>query len=414
LPSASPPPPEVAVFESGLPPGLAFIRSLGRAGVPIRAYDNGGWMIGRYSRYVRNLQVSPPAARLDRFLVWLEEETERRGPALIAPTSDYIAFASAEFQRRTGIDVTGASTTHGEMIRNCLFKHRFARLMEEIGFPVPAWSLPTTMEQALEAGERLGYPVVVKPCSHIGGGVSRGRVAANAAELESRFQPVPIRGDTTAVLTYDTGLATPMLQQMITGEAVEVTSVTGFVDVAGGVHGVDCCRKTGQWGGPLAVGTAFEAIDPPPALDHVIEAVRSVLRSAIFEFEVLHDRSWNHYWALELNPRAFGQMSLSMARGHDLPLLWYESATGREAARSGTTTAHPGRWRMGLPYYAGEMVRVATGPGRAAAIRRLLSGPRRGPTVGAVHSWSDPIPGAVFSLSLLSDPKGLVRPYFKY
>ena len=45
--------------------------------------------------------------------------------------------------------------------------------------------------------------------------------------------------------------------------------------------------------------------------------VRQVLGTGLFELEVLVERATGEYYAIDLNPRGFGQMTLDMAAGRD-------------------------------------------------------------------------------------------------
>ncbi len=80
-----------------------------------------------------------------------------------------------------------------------------------------------------------------------------------------------------------------MLQQMIERDSLECISVTGCLDRDGNVMAAECSRKIDQWGDTLAVGTLFEVCERPHFFDHALDAVRQVLGTGVFEFEVLHD-----------------------------------------------------------------------------------------------------------------------------
>ena len=404
--------PAVAVFEAGLPPAMGFIRSLGRAGVRIRAFDSLRHVPGRYSKYVDRFDLAPNVHDVDDFVAWLEEFNERERINLIPPTSDFTAFAVAEFDERHGTDLAGGIGGAGgaQAVRDCLFKDRFARRMEEIGFPVPEWAAPTSLDEAVRAADSIGYPIVLKPRSHIGIGVSRGQVVHDVDELRAAFGPYPIGRSQTMALRHDPDLDWPLMQHMVTGDHIEVMSISGHVDTDGRVEALERSRKTSQWGGELGIGTMFEVVDHPRFIGHVLEAIPRLLRAAIFEFEVLVDVDTGRYWAIELNPRGFGQMSLSIARGSDLPVEWYRSATGIDLASAHPPRRPPRHWRMGTPYFVGTAVRAIRGPDRRATIAELARSVAR-PTAAAMHSWSDPRPGLAFIAHTIRHPGGLVRPF---
>ena len=192
--------------------------------------------------------------------------------------------------------------------------------------------------------------------------------------------------------------------------ALDCVSITGCLDRDDTVLAASTSRKVDQWGRGLAIGTVFEFAEPPHFFDHAVEAVRQVLGTGVFEFEVLSDPETGEYWGIDLNPRGYGQIALAIARGDDLPALWYRSATGSPAETTNPAPRRPATWRMGTPYYAGAVARIATGPHRARRVRTLFNAVVQ-PSAGSMHMWSDPRPGIVSALAMLRHPGGLVRPF---
>jgi len=133
-----------------------------------------------------------------------------------------------------------------------------------------------------------------------------------------------------------------------------------------------------------------------------------VLGSGLFELEVLVERTTGEHWAIDLNPRAFGQISLDIALGNDLPVVWYDSVTGRDSARSPARRRAPRYWQHALPTHIETAVRVATGPDRLARSRLAVTRAVQ-PHVGAMFDVRDPLPGMVFGLRILRHPRRLVR-----
>ena len=68
------PPRDVTVFDIDLPPGLAFIRSLGRAGVPVVACSSRPGAAGRLSRHATVWRRCPPVQECERFTDWLTDQ----------------------------------------------------------------------------------------------------------------------------------------------------------------------------------------------------------------------------------------------------------------------------------------------------------------------------------------------------
>ena len=401
--------PTVAVCDAGLPPGLAFLRSLGSHGVRTRAYGHRRYDAGRFSRFSESFAIAADAADVGRFHEWLDEVVERDGIDLVAPTSDYVVYAVAAYDRLNGTNLSGGGHDAVDILRDCLFKHHFARRLDELGFRQPAWAAPLTIDEALSEADRIGYPVVLKPRSHIGIGIARGEVARDETELRSFFVPFDLVSVDHGVEEEHLGI--PFMQEQVTG-SIEVVSISGYVDRDGCVDGVDVVAKRSQWGGELAVGTWFVSIPEPEYLDAALEVVRAVLPRGIFELELLVDRDTGEYWALEMNPRGFGQMSLTAARGHDLALRWFHDVTGAPHPSAPTPTSPPGQWCMGLPLLTGVVTHSLVGPDRVGAVRTAWDVLRRR-RAGAAHAWSDPLPGVAFAARVLRHPGGLVRPFLR-
>ena len=141
--------------------------------------------------------------------------------------------------------------------------------------------------------------------------------------------------------------------------------------------------------------------------------MRQVLGTGIFELEVLVRRDDDdQFWAIDLNPRAFGQITLDIAHGRDLPMIWYSSVTGQHALPVQVPSDPPRYWQQAVPFLAGAAVMLAFGPQRATHLRdlRMLMSMS---SVGATHSWRDPLPSFVLAAAILRHPGGLVRPYLR-
>ena len=225
-------PPAVAVFDAELPTGLAFIRSLGRAGVPFIAYSSDDRAMGRRSRYTTDFRPCPSVQATDEFVPWLLKELSINSIDLVAPTSDYVAFNVAEANVRSGRPAGLGHPAHGRLL-DCLFKDRFATAMSAVGFPTPATAAPTSVESALEFAEAVGYPVVMKPRSHVAVGVNRGMVLTSPHDVRAAFGPYPVGGSQSVALNRDANLAWPILQQFMDLADVDVLSVTGCLDGKG-------------------------------------------------------------------------------------------------------------------------------------------------------------------------------------
>jgi predicted ATP-grasp superfamily ATP-dependent carboligase len=400
----------VTVFDADLPPGIAFIRSLGRAGVPVVACSKWPTAAGRFSRYTSRRRSCPSVHQSDRFISWLVDELGNGSIDLIAPTSDFVSFCVAEALELLESDSARAGHPQADAIRTCLFKGRFADAMEKVDFPTPPTRIPGSLAEAHEAADTIGYPLTLKPRSHVGVGTHRGIVVRTPAELTRVYAPYEIGDAHAAALRHVPDLRLPMIQRYHELGTVDVISVSGCLDLDGTVLALGHSRKVGQAPRRFGVGTMFEPGGAQPFTDAAVDAVREILGSGLFELEVLVDKATSEYWAIDLNPRGFGQMSLDIALGNDLPRIWYESVSGTSLPVTPARRPPPELWHEAVSTYVGFAVRFARGPRRMQILHHALERIGR-PSVGATHDWRDPAPGLIFGLSHFRHPRALIRPF---
>ena len=110
---------------------------------------------------------------------------EREKPDALLPTlggqtglNVSVALAESGDLERLGISLLGASL---EAIHTAEDRSGFARAMREAGLDVPRAGTARTLDEALAVGERLGFPVIVRPSFTLGGGGSG--FARSAEEL---------------------------------------------------------------------------------------------------------------------------------------------------------------------------------------------------------------------------------------
>lgn len=404
----------VAVFDSHLPPGLAFIRCLGALGVPVTVFSHRRFPAGRFSRFTSSFRRCPNPSATDEFTVWLTDELRSGRIDLVAPTSDAISFCLAEAHARVP-DRPPPPGPSREAIQSVLFKNRFSEAMQRVGFPAPAAATPVTVEGYRAFAAQVGFPVVLKPRSHVGVGGNRGEVVFDMAALEQAAVPLAIPPGNQLALEQDADLQWPLIQRYIRSETTEIVSVSGCLAPDGSVLAIGHSRKTEMWPPQVGVGTEFEWLSPQPFTEQALDAVREVIGSGLFEFEVCHDRATGQSWPIDLNARGYGQMSLDVANGNNLPVLWYRSVSDLPLDQH--LPRPPNRsvraWRLAVPFYVGRLVAVVVGPDRRDALRSLVRAVRLS-TTGAVAQRNDPVPALVYSSSFLRHPGGLIRPFLDH
>lgn len=383
--------PPVAVFDNYWATSLAFAASLGRRGTPLHFYGAGA---GRWSRYRTRHAKCPPIDDAEKFLPWLEERIRSGEISRIAPTTDLIAYYTSWLRSEFSPQVQ-RSIAPLEEIETCLIKTRFARVCSVAGQPVLAVAAPDNLADAETAAREMGFPLMLKPKSHLAVGTAeRGRLVESIDELRRAFRLYSILPGQEWLAERYPELRWPLLQQYVPSARERVYSVSGVKDVQGGILAASLSSKQDQWPPDVGVSTLQIACRDEPLMTAGLGVVDRLLSCGIFELELLADGE--HLYAIDLNPRAFGFVALDIARGCDLPWLWYRSTLGpvnpiaNEDASAGLQARH-----SLLHFLNGAKSR------QGAAKQR--------PAVSMLGDWGDPVPKLISHLYLLRHPRSLVR-----
>jgi carbamoyl-phosphate synthase large subunit len=90
-----------------------------------------------------------------------------------------VFLARAGVYERYGVEVLGASP---EAISRAEDRELFKQAMQEIGLRVPESGITTSVEEGMEIGQRIGFPLILRPAFTLGG--AGGSTAYNIEELE--------------------------------------------------------------------------------------------------------------------------------------------------------------------------------------------------------------------------------------
>ena len=397
--------PAVAVLDNYWAQTLSFALSLGRRGIPLHFYGRGA---GRWSRYCTRRMPCPPVEDTERFVPWLEERVRSGEIGRVAPTSDLIAYYLALLRHLFAPDVQRAIAPLEE-IERCLIKTRFAGACGRIGQAVPAALTPEDPQGALAAAEQLGYPLIVKPKSHLAVGMGeRGTIVRDRRALLAAFRSYPVVPGQEAIARRYPELLWPLLQRYIPSARRRVYSVSGLKDPESGIVTAALSVKRWQWPPDTGASTSQVSYNNATILAAGIAAVDELLSRGLFELELLVDKS--ELLAIDLNPRAVGFMALDLALGNDLPWLWYQSTREVLAPLPPPASRPILEARFSIPHAIGRGILRLFG-------RRFPAGPRtrQGSIPRSVlpmlGHWSDPVPLLLSNARLLRHPRGLWRPF---
>ncbi len=392
----------VAIFDNYWATTLAFTRSLGRKGVPLNFYGSGA---GRWSRYRTRRLRCPPVENAGEFQPWLRDRVRSGEITRIAPTTDLIAFYASSLRAEFPPEVQ-RTIAPLEEIENCLIKTRFSTASALAGQPALPIAAPESLEGALTAAAALGYPLIMKPKSHLVAGFEeRGRLLLNGDDLIRHYRCYDIAPGQKGIADTYPELRWPLLQRYVPSARNRVYSVSGIKDADCGIVTACVSIKCEQWPPDVGVSLVQIAHEDARILESGLRIVDRVLSRGIFEVELLADG--DALYAIDLNPRGFGFLELDMARGADLPWLWFRSTLEqlqRESGPRASVQVEARHWFMRL-LRAIARPRLFTPASAEQPPDRIR--PRT--SISMLGHWSDPLPMVVSCLKLLRHPRSLLR-----
>jgi predicted ATP-grasp superfamily ATP-dependent carboligase len=395
--------PAVAVFDNYWATSLAFARNLGSRGVPLHFYGSGA---GRWSRYCRRRLACPPIENADEFLPWLRQRVRSGEITRVAPTTDSIAFYTSVLRDEFAPDVQRTIAPLAE-IENCLIKPRFCAASAFAGAPALETAAPDSVGGAVAAAASLGYPLILKPKSHlVAGYAERGRLLMNEADLLRHYRRYTIPPGQEGIAAAYPELLWPLLQRYVPSARNRVYSVSGIKDADGGVLGACVSYKREQWPPDVGVSTIQVGHEDSRILEAGLRVVNRVLSRGIFEVELLADG--DALYAIDLNPRAFGFLELDIARGYELPWLWFRSTMAPQTPIQPPKPQGAIEARNLIMHFVRRIAGLGARP-RIAPTEERRDASRSRRVVSMLGSWSDPLPMIISNGYLLRHPRSFLR-----
>jgi predicted ATP-grasp superfamily ATP-dependent carboligase len=336
--------------------GVAAIRSLGRAGVPVIALDHRGSALGFRSRYCLPVRCPHPADDEQGFGALLQDLGDALGrPAPIFATHDeYLNVIARNLDALGSRFLLPCSPWPAlERIQSKRFQLERAR---EAGVPVP--------RTADEPTDELGFPVLVKPASPSGFRRAFGRQAfrcATRAELDEAFE---------RARPYD-----PLVQEWIPGGDKELYTLGSYLASDGEPLGLFCGRKLRQTPPGVGVCRVGEAFWVEEVAELGLAFLRALEFTGISQVEFKRDPRDGCFKLMEVNPRLWQWHSLATACGVDVPRIAYWDLLG---ARLPPARQNGGRRRWAI-----------------TLMRDSCPAFQRPPYVDALAARDDPLPALV-------------------
>jgi len=289
--------------------GLAVVRSLGRKGIDVTVGSSNQNGMAFHSKYCKAKFVYPsPKMGEDAFINSLSEVASKGGyDVLFACDSDTFMHVSRHRHKLTPHLIV-PMPPH-ETLEKAHNKAEVFKAAMKSGVPYPKTILDLDSVSVSEAGEELGFPVVIKPC------VSAGAVGLEYAESAEELRKA-----------YDSILAnhgSVILQEYVRGTKYGFSALFNKDAEARRACVYQHIREYPLTGGPACAG---ETVINQDVLSVGLSLLKAYKWYGIANMEFIVDEKDGKPKLIDFNPRFFGALSLTISAGVDYPYLLYKMA----------------------------------------------------------------------------------------
>ncbi len=303
---------KVLVTDAQMRNSLAIIRSLGSKGLEVTGAEETRFATGFFSKYCKNKIVYPsPSKYPDKFAECLLDAVKRHGYDVIFPVTDStvvpIAKYKEEFSKYTLIPVPDY-----EVLMKAIDKARTIKIAQENGIACPKTYIADNTKELEAVKHELQFPVVIKPRRSFG---ARGLTLCQSEEELSLKYP-------KVVATY----GACVIQEYIPpgGEELGVYALLNFDSELRAVTVQKRLRSYPVSGGP---STLRETVKRPELIEIALRLLKALRWSGVAMVEFKYDARDSQPKLMEVNPRWWGSLQLSILSGIDFPYLLYKLVT---------------------------------------------------------------------------------------
>jgi carbamoyl-phosphate synthase large subunit len=228
----------------------------------------------------------------------------------------------AQRLRAAGVPIIGTSPESIDLAED---RKRFGKLLEELEIPQPPGGTATSVEEALAVGERIGYPVLVRPSYVLGG---RAMVIAHDAEAVAQYmtQAVEYSQERPVLVDHFLMNATEVdVDALCDSEDVIIAGIMQHIEEAGIHSGDSSCVLP-------AVNIRPETLEVLRTYTRKLALALKVVGLVNLQFAIQRDaEDKDHVYVIEVNPRASRTVPyVSKATGIPLAKVAARLMTGRK------------------------------------------------------------------------------------
>ncbi|HZP05966.1 MAG TPA: carbamoyl-phosphate synthase large subunit [Terracidiphilus sp.] len=228
----------------------------------------------------------------------------------------------AQRLRAAGVPIIGTSPESIDLAED---RKQFGKLLEDLGIPQPRGGTATSVEEALAVGERIGYPVLVRPSYVLGG---RAMVIAYDAEAVSRYMREAVEYSQERPVLIDHFLENAVevdIDALCDSKDVLIAGIMQHIEEAGIHSGDSSCVLP-------AVSISDSTLETLRTYTRKLALSLKVVGLVNLQFAIQRDaQGQDHVYVIEVNPRASRTVPyVSKATGIPLAKIASRLMTGRK------------------------------------------------------------------------------------
>jgi len=365
---------KVIVTDAGANHALTAIRALGKEGVSVFGASSSRYNRGTLSRYCKGwIKCNAADKNPERFLADIKKEIQRGSYDVVLP----ISFSSCKViskhkeELESMVNVPIADYRSMEIASD---KNKTIKFVSDLNINTPKTYFPAKISSIKKIAKYVKFPAVIKACEESGSV----NYANNETELISKYKKECIRYGNQV----NSGLL-PIVQEYVKGEA------RGFFGLFkdGKRLATFAHKRIHEYpitGGPSTMAVSIK----DPRLEKIgCKILKKLNWTGVAMVEFKYDPIEKRYVLIEINPKFWGSLALSLACGINFPYLDCKMALGEPIT-------HVNQYKEGLKFrwmFPGEVLFILSSPNKIDNIRELITDLVNGEFKSDIE-LSDPLP----------------------
>jgi predicted ATP-grasp superfamily ATP-dependent carboligase len=363
--------PEKAIVLNGsYQQALIVARSLAKQGVSV-CIGNEAKGIQSYfgeamlSKYCKKRFLYPsPEKTPDQFIEKINAVSKKNGAKILFPVGADTSIAVSKFREQLNPEIR-TPLADDNLIQKAHDKYKCLKFADSIGISIPKTQLLRALSD--DDIDSLKLPVVLKPRKGSGNfGVKIIHETAELFELQEALTCNVKKMDdenNEQFLIYDQ--SDPIIQDFIDGQIVDACAFAEHGEVKAILTQIRLKTLPPKGG----FGVMNRTVSVPEVKDQAVHLLESLGWHGVAQVEFKFDSKTKSYKLMEINPKFWGTLALSVAAGIDFPYLAYQLALNNKPIEKVASFKENCVYRWVIP---NEFFHVLESENKSSAFLRYL------------------------------------------